>query len=164
VATTHGWCHPGPGRLAIIVWYLQIFIKCRLGILSSLPAWASNGEDLGRLLAQPALHAEPASSAGGRDDPWDANRQVSLPSAYLGGHPYITYASAHHIVEHRIIEPDKKSEQKLGSTHSDWKTFFFAQRIQDCPAWPVHTGDWRSKLGSLYLCWAPPTCMSRFPT
>jgi hypothetical protein len=67
------WRHPGPGRLAILVWYLQTFIMHRLGILSSRPAWAFNGADLGWLLAQPGLHAEPASPARNCCDPWDAS-------------------------------------------------------------------------------------------
>jgi hypothetical protein len=45
---------------------------------------------LGRLLAQPTPHAEPASSAGSRGNPWDASRQVPLPLAYPGGHPHDT--------------------------------------------------------------------------
>jgi hypothetical protein len=85
-----GWRHPGPRRLAILVWYLQTFIKRRLGILSSLPAWAFDGADFGRLLAHPTLHAESASLAGSRCNPWDASRQVPLPSAYPGGHPHDT--------------------------------------------------------------------------
>jgi hypothetical protein len=90
VATTHGWRHPGPGGLAILVWYLQAFIKRQLGISSSSPAWASDGEDLGWLLAQPALQSKPTSSARCRGDPWDAIRRVALPLAYLGGHPHDT--------------------------------------------------------------------------
>jgi hypothetical protein len=70
------------------VGFLQALIKRRLEVTLSLPAWAVSGEVLGRLLAQPALHAEPASLAGCRSDPWDASQQVALSLAYLGGHPH----------------------------------------------------------------------------
>jgi hypothetical protein len=56
---------------------LQSLIKHRLQALSSSPAWASSGEDHGRLLAQLAL--KPASLAGCHGDPWDVSRQVALP-------------------------------------------------------------------------------------
>jgi hypothetical protein len=53
---------------------LQHLIKRWLKVLSSSSAWAFGGENLSRLLAQPALQLKPASSAGCRDDPWDVSR------------------------------------------------------------------------------------------
>jgi hypothetical protein len=72
---------------AALVEPLQALIKHRLGISSSSPAWAFNGEDLGRLHQQPTLRSKPAISARCRDNPWDVSRQVAPPLAYPDCHP-----------------------------------------------------------------------------
>jgi hypothetical protein len=83
----HGSRHCGLRPLPL----LQALIKRRLGVTLSLPARAVSKEDPSRLLAQPALHAEPALLACCSLDPWDANRQVLLPLAYPGSYPHNKY-------------------------------------------------------------------------
>jgi hypothetical protein len=71
---------------------LQALIKQRLGVSSSSPARAFDGEDPSRLLAQPALRSKPASATECRGDPWDASRQVAPLLAYPDSHPHDTFA------------------------------------------------------------------------
>jgi hypothetical protein len=71
-----------------------------LKVSSSSPARAFGGEDLSRLLAQPAPWSKPASSARCRGDPWDVSRQVALPLAYPVSHPHDTQrAKVKHVQE-----------------------------------------------------------------
>jgi hypothetical protein len=73
--------------------------------LSSSPAWAFGGEDLGRLLAQPALRSKPASLAGCRGDPWDVSLQVGLPLIYPDSHPHdIRDQKVHHQLQSNLVE------------------------------------------------------------
>jgi hypothetical protein len=67
---------------------LQHLIKRWLKVSSSSWAWAFGGENLSRLLAQPALQLKPASLAGCRGDPWDVSRHVVLPLAYPDSRPH----------------------------------------------------------------------------
>jgi hypothetical protein len=66
------------------------FNKAWVKGLSTLPARASGGEDVSRLLKQPAPWSKPASSVGCRGDPWDINRQLAVPLAYPDSHPHDT--------------------------------------------------------------------------
>jgi hypothetical protein len=83
---------PSPASIAL-VGPLQPLIKRWLKVSSSSPAWDFSGEDLSRLLAQPSLRSEPASSVGCRGDPWDVSRQVALSLAYPDRHPHDTSPS-----------------------------------------------------------------------
>jgi hypothetical protein len=65
---------------AASVGFLQALIKHRVGVALLLPAWAANGEDRSRRLAQPAPHAEPASLAECRFSP--LGRQPAGCSAF----------------------------------------------------------------------------------
>jgi hypothetical protein len=57
-----------------LVGTLQPLIKHQLKVLSSSPARAFSGEDVSRLLAQPAPWLKSTSLAGCRGDPWDISR------------------------------------------------------------------------------------------
>jgi hypothetical protein len=54
------------------------------------PALALLGGIASRLLAQPALRAEPVFSSLGRGDSWDASRQIAQPVACPISHPHNT--------------------------------------------------------------------------
>jgi hypothetical protein len=89
VEAVRGWRHSGLQPIYVApVGPLQPLIKRWLKVSSSSPAWTLGGEDLSRLLAQPALRSKPASSARCRGNPWDVSRQVALPSAYPDSHPH----------------------------------------------------------------------------
>jgi hypothetical protein len=96
-----------------------------------LPAWAFDGIDPGRLLAHLTLYAEPASPAGSRCDPWDASRQVPLPSAYPGGHPHDTLHG--HLVVLLVApiaaEQDTNAYLWITRDHSLSDTHIFIQNI-----------------------------------
>jgi hypothetical protein len=60
------------------------------GLLSSSPALALLGGVASRLLAQPALWAEPVFSPKSHGDSWDASRQIARPVACPISHPHDT--------------------------------------------------------------------------
>jgi hypothetical protein len=91
VGEGHAWLASLRSPASIdLVGTLQPLIKRRLKVSSSSLAWAFGGEDVSRLLAQPAPWLNPTSLAGCRGDPWDVSRQTALPLAYPDSHPHDT--------------------------------------------------------------------------
>jgi hypothetical protein len=61
-----------------------------VGFCLHRPALAFHGGNASRLLAQPALRAEPVFLSSSRGDSWDASRQIARHMACLISHPHDT--------------------------------------------------------------------------
>jgi hypothetical protein len=86
-----------------------------VGFCPHRPALTLLGGIASRLLAQPALRAEPVFSPLSRGDSWDASRQIAQPVAFPISHPH----DKDHQEMYRRLKDIATTFKNLGAHHID---------------------------------------------